>query len=133
VMDHVAQALLYSRSPEADATLRRLIADNPHAAVRGQATYTLAARLQRQARNDASRLKEAEELYEKVIKGKEVAELKHYRGTLGKAAEGALFEIRHLAVGKPVPEIEGEDTDGKKFKLSDYKGKVVVLDFWGHW
>jgi predicted Zn finger-like uncharacterized protein len=36
-------------------------------------------------------------------------------------------------VGKPAPEITGEDIDGKKFNLSDYKGKVVVLDFWGHW
>ena len=37
------------------------------------------------------------------------------------------------AVGKPAPEIAGEDIDGKKFKLSDYKGKVVLLDFWGNW
>jgi peroxiredoxin len=28
------------------------------------------------------------------------------------------------------PEIDGEDQDGKQFKLSDYKGKVVLLDFW---
>ena len=31
------------------------------------------------------------------------------------------------------PEIEGPDMDGKTFKLSDYRGKVVVLDFWGDW
>ncbi len=36
-------------------------------------------------------------------------------------------------VGTQAPEIEGEDIDGKKFKLSDYRGKVVMLDFWGHW
>jgi hypothetical protein len=36
-------------------------------------------------------------------------------------------------VGQPAPEIDGEDIDGKKFKLSDYRGKVVLLDFWGHW
>ena len=36
-------------------------------------------------------------------------------------------------VGESAPEIEGEDLDGKKFKLSDYRGKVVLLDFWGHW
>jgi hypothetical protein len=36
-------------------------------------------------------------------------------------------------VGQEAPEIEGEDIDGKTFKLSDYRGKVVVLDFWGHW
>jgi hypothetical protein len=38
-----------------------------------------------------------------------------------------------LAVGKKAPDIEGQDVDGKKFKLSDYRGKVVLLDFWGNW
>jgi cytochrome oxidase Cu insertion factor (SCO1/SenC/PrrC family) len=35
-----------------------------------------------------------------------------------------------LAAGTAAPDIEGEDSDGKKFKLSDYRGKVVLLDFW---
>ena len=38
-----------------------------------------------------------------------------------------------LAAGKLAPEIEGEDIDGQTFKLSDYRGKVVLLDFWGNW
>ena len=38
------------------------------------------------------------------------------------------FEVGNLA-----PEIQGEDLDGVNFKLSDYRGKVVVLDFWGDW
>jgi len=37
------------------------------------------------------------------------------------------------AIGKPAPEISGEDLDGQQFKLSDYRGKVVLLDFWGNW
>jgi hypothetical protein len=53
--------------------------------------------------------------------------------TVGETAAGELFELRNLRVGKPAPEIEGEDLDGKKFRLSDYKGKVVMLDFWGDW
>lgn len=32
--------------------------------------------------------------------------------------------------GKPGQEIEGIDADGITFKLSDYHGKVVLLDFW---
>lgn len=36
-------------------------------------------------------------------------------------------------VGNQAPEITGEDIDGVAFKLSDYRGKVVVLDFWGDW
>ena len=36
-------------------------------------------------------------------------------------------------MGKEAPEIKGGDLDGKEFKLSDYRGKVVLLDFWGNW
>jgi AhpC/TSA family len=43
------------------------------------------------------------------------------------------FALRHLTVGRTAMEIEAEDLDGKPFKLSDYRGKVVVLDFWGNW
>jgi hypothetical protein len=52
---------------------------------------------------------------------------------LKKQLDDALFELQKLSVGKTAPEIDGEDLDGKKFKLSDYRGKVVVLDFWGNW
>jgi hypothetical protein len=38
-----------------------------------------------------------------------------------------------LSVGNIAPDILGQDIDGKKFKLSDYRGKVVVIDFWGNW
>jgi thiol-disulfide isomerase/thioredoxin len=38
-----------------------------------------------------------------------------------------------LIVGKPAPEIDGTDFDGKPLKLSDYRGKVVLLVFWGTW
>jgi hypothetical protein len=35
--------------------------------------------------------------------------------------------------GDIAPEISGQDLDGAPFKLSDYRGKVVLLDFWGDW
>ena len=35
-----------------------------------------------------------------------------------------------LSSGKPAPDIHGIDADGKSFQLSDYRGKVVLLDFW---
>jgi hypothetical protein len=53
--------------------------------------------------------------------------------TVLKQAKADLEEIQKLGIGKTVPEVEGEDLDGKKFKLSDYRGKVVLIDFWGHW
>ena len=36
-------------------------------------------------------------------------------------------------VGQLAPEIEGVDLEGNEFKLSDYRGKVVMLDFYGDW
>jgi AhpC/TSA family len=60
-------------------------------------------------------------------------ELKYGRKKLGDQAKSAIFTILNLGVGKTAPEISGEDIDGKPMKLSDYRGKVVVLDFWGHW
>ena len=40
---------------------------------------------------------------------------------------------RGTQVGALALEIEGEDIDGNRFRLSDYQGKVVLLDFWGNW
>jgi thiol-disulfide isomerase/thioredoxin len=53
--------------------------------------------------------------------------------TLSQVAESRLDEMLNLAVGNPAPEIEGPGLDGKPLKLSGYRGKVVVLVFWGTW
>ncbi|MEZ6194353.1 MAG: redoxin domain-containing protein [Planctomycetota bacterium] len=39
---------------------------------------------------------------------------------------------RKNSIGKVAPDIKGVDVDGTEFSLSDYRGKVVFLDFWGH-
>lgn len=48
-------------------------------------------------------------------------------------ADKFLFEIEHLQVGKTAPDFEATDEKGAKYKLSDYRGKVTVVDFWGFW
>jgi len=52
-----------------------------------------------------------------------------------KLAEAAAIELVSLkiGVGNPAPDIEGTDLDGKKVKLSGFRGKVVLLDFWATW
>tara|TARA_R110002094_G_scaffold26761_6_gene39454 strand:+ start:803 stop:1687 length:885 start_codon:yes stop_codon:yes gene_type:complete len=70
---------------------------------------------------------------EAVINDAEFAAIEYFRGTLGEHAERSLYELRHLSIGKVAPDIIGEDIDGTAMKLSDYRGKVVVIDFWGDW
>src|SRR5262249_55064894 len=38
-----------------------------------------------------------------------------------------------VLIGKPAPDFQLGMLDGKRFKLSEQKGKVVVLDFWASW
>lgn len=44
-----------------------------------------------------------------------------------------LFKTENLSIGVVAPDIVGTDHEDKEFKLSDYRGKVVLLDFWGIW
>lgn len=76
----------------------------------------------------------ATEYLEKAAK--EAPEAKVNGSTVAKEAaeqlEG-LKAIKNLAVGMPAPDVEGTALDGKKVKLSSYKGKVVLLDIWATW
>ena len=36
-------------------------------------------------------------------------------------------------IGKPVPDFSATDLDGNPISLQGYRGKVVLLDFWGVW
>jgi membrane associated rhomboid family serine protease/thiol-disulfide isomerase/thioredoxin len=43
------------------------------------------------------------------------------------------YGIPDPLIGKLAPTTDGEDIDGVRFRLRDYKGKVVLLIFWGDW
>src|SRR5947208_9621182 len=106
-----------------------LLKDQPELTTRYEGLYgkDYIDRLRRQDRDEA--IKEAETFYERA--DKEISDVKvPWGGTVGEVARTELFEMRNLAVGKTAPEIASEDQDGKSFKLSDYRGKVVLLYFW---
>ena len=46
---------------------------------------------------------------------------------------GARRAISALSVGKTAPDIVGRDLEGRPFKLSDYRSKVVLLTFTADW
>lgn len=159
---NICSSLLYSASPRTEHVLRAVAEKNPHADVQGIACLTL-GRYLCNAADYSQRLKsgggemvqqfvgyfgrervdellaldaeatvaEAEKLFERVQS--EYGDQSSYRGTLGDQAKAELFELHNLAIGKVAPNIEGEDIFGERFQLTDYRGKVIVIDFWGHW
>jgi thiol-disulfide isomerase/thioredoxin len=113
--------------------LQAALDKNPGPEVKAQACFALAMLLKGEAneRGDEQLSKEAQKLFERVIA--DYGEVKLEGKPLSDAALPKLTELRLLAVGKIAPEIEGENLDGQKMKLSDFRGKVVVLTFWGTW
>lgn len=43
------------------------------------------------------------------------------------------YKRTELAVGKDLPDFSFVDLNGKKRKFSEFRGKYVLLDFWGFW
>lgn len=150
--------MTYVYKTDVEPLLRKIIAENPNREDVGKSKLMLAQVLKNRIET-AEYLKtaSAEDLarFEKFV-GKEKAEkMKHTDAakltaeadklfqevadkysnvdSIGDKAKGELFEMHHLAIGKVAPDIEGTDVDGKKFKLSDYRGKVVMIDFFGDW
>jgi hypothetical protein len=146
---------------ECETFLRTVLEKNPHKAVQGEACLRLALflngrlnrldllkdqpdvnkryeglygknyldALRRQGRAQA--LAEIEAVFEQAAAKYGDIELA-WGGKIGDNAKTELFALRHLSVGKKALDIEGPDQDGVRFKLSDYRGKVVLLYFWQH-
>lgn len=149
----------YGFRQECETFLRAVLEKNPHREIQGQACLGLAVflngRLNRldllagqpdlaqryeglygkkyldtlRHRDGAEAVAEVESVFEQAAEEYGDVELP-YNEKIGEIAKKELFAIRHLAIGKEVAEIEGPDQDGIRFKLSDYRGKVVLLYLW---
>jgi hypothetical protein len=101
--------------------------------VRCAALFALASVVQSSGED---RQVEAGELYEKFLDEFD-GQYKYFNQVIEQHyhqwAKIQLDEIRSRGIGKPAPEIVGVDLDGRPMKLSDYRGKVVLLSFWGTW
>ena len=124
-------SLASSASLLADALLEELVEKGGDRAVRGAACFFLAS--SRYERLDGKILAEVEVLLERVKKEYADVRLDDEDKPLGALADALLYEVKYLQPGKVAPDIAGTDVYGKRMKLSDQRGKVVMLVFWGSW
>jgi len=133
----LCQSLSYVTDTVSETLLRTMLDKDARPEVQGPGSLTLALVLKRRldmtpagAEKMASQVRaECEKLLH--LAADKFGDVKLAGGgTVGAKAEVELDDLLHLAVGKIPPDIEGPDQDGNKFKLSDYRGKVVLLDFW---
>lgn len=123
----VVFSLYSANSEEAQAFLATVVEKSEVKEAQGSALYVQAMQMER----DPVKAEEYKAIVEKL--NAEHADFE-VRGRKVAAMMKATVEAKEkLAIGKPAPEIIGKDVDGNEMKLSDYKGKIVVLDFWGDW
>jgi len=134
-------------SAQAVALLKAVSEQNADRTARAHAIYGLAGIAMEDFKMAESRRKgnteelalAAEHEFERVIKDYgDCAYLRAWgaaraKPTLGDNAKSDLYALRNLRIGKHAPDIEGEDLTGANFKLSDYRGKVILLVFWASW
>ncbi|WP_247654971.1 TlpA disulfide reductase family protein [Chitinophaga varians] len=55
------------------------------------------------------------------------------QSSLGLSVQNLLKASAKLGINQPAPDFASTTPDGKTLKLSDLKGKYVLLDFWASW
>jgi peroxiredoxin len=111
--------------------LRQLVQKSKEPHVVGPACYVLASLLQQIKPSRADREQEIVAVLQRA--SREFAEVPLRETTLGQAAQALLFDVKHLSIGKKAPEIVGTTLQGQELKLSDFAGKIVVIDFFADW
>lgn len=114
----------YDRSGKLMETLEWARENSEHKEVQGVAAYV---------KSQDRSLPDDEKLAELKFALANIGDVEFRGQKIAERAKGSLYELENLRVGQVAGEIEGEDQEGVPFKLSDYRGKVVVLDFWGDW
>ena len=148
-LDDLAKALAKSSKPDeqAEKWLVELIEKSPKEKVKGAATLELIGYLEKlqtalssvdaddtseylNRRTDEELSAKIDSLLKTCVE--DFADTRYGRSTVGAAAAMKLAQM-NLKVGRVAPDIVGVDLDDVEFKLSDYRGKVVMIDFWGDW
>jgi thiol-disulfide isomerase/thioredoxin len=125
--------------PEGEKLLRQAMKLHPARDVRGLAGLTLAVNMARAGNKERKSnpaqaeklMRQAEQELDRLLK--DYGNVQVGRSSLGEIARHELDEVRYLSEGSSAREIVGEDINGRSLKLSDFQGKVVVLDFWADW
>jgi thiol-disulfide isomerase/thioredoxin len=139
----VVGLLAYENDPIADMLLRDVMDKNPDRKVKAYTCRTLIASRQSSISLVESLKKDEDQrkLYEERLGKEKVEKMMAHVGQTKKELEEfkQLFKDKFsdvypdLSVGKPAPEFISKDVDGKEFKLSGLRGKVVVIDIWATW
>jgi thiol-disulfide isomerase/thioredoxin len=115
--------------PATDRFLNSLFAKTHNPEVRALAGSRLIATLQYQQRAEDAEAIALAMSEDRYLGGVRISP----KVTSQEWAQQKLRELRTLAIGQTLPEVGGQKLDGDLGQISDYRGKVVVVDVWTTW
>lgn len=123
----IVKIMFLTNVPEQLDFLQYIFQNSEVKEIRAMALYCFT----RAIRDDPSKLAEHEAARKHLIR-------EYSDHMLGKRSIGDILTKKEtaanrIAVGKQAPKLIGKDVNGKEIKLSDYRGQIVLIDFWGHW
>lgn len=131
--DHVNSPKLFglfaaataSLLPASETLLKAVAETSAEPKLQAQALIALANKYK------TSNTAQAEEYFRLI--GEKFDRERYLRGTMGEHARKEIAYLQKFGVGRPAPDIAGADVDRQPFKLSDYRGKAVLIAFSGDW
>ena len=122
----IAISALYIACPasDVDTLVEALVLKCPDRELAAEALYRAGASWKRSKADGAA--ERAKFFFDRITKD-------YANSAFGRKHSGEGSPEVGLAIGKLAPDFSAKDADGVEFKLGDYRGKVVVLDFWGFW
>lgn len=129
-----------ARGAAADAFFEELAAEAEDPVLRAAGRYYVAAGRMQAANapgmsgeDRAAERQSAVDLATGLSDGVEDEKLPGDARTFAEAEADLIRGIRHGTVGSKVPDLVGSRLDGVRERLSDYRGRVVLLDLWATW
>jgi hypothetical protein len=129
MLDVVKELMTFERSLGKDNVLSALaqcVEKSPHAEVKAWAVFAQYANVLQSSEVSSDEYKFAKQ-----------TTLAAAREFGSKSALSKVLSIEaareKLIEGGASTDVIGKDLDGVEFKLSDYKGNIILLSFWGHW
>ena len=135
-----------SSRPETDAFLEEMASEGENPTLRAASRYYLAAALIEAANlfeaspeDREARRTRALDLASGLSAGVEDGEFRESPAdsattkTFAEAEASLIRTIRHATIGGTLPELAATRLDGSDDRLADYRGRVLLIDFWATW
>jgi thiol-disulfide isomerase/thioredoxin len=123
--------LCRSEAPEAATFIRGVIEKNQDKTIKGIGYFALGVSMLANPKTRGRCESDAVANFEKAIT--ECGSMEFGDASFREMVDPLLERIKFYSVGHVAADILGKDSKGQPLSLSDYRGKVVVLDFWADW